>query len=127
MNDTVLKGSGNSRTIKSVPNLAALAPTYEKLLEYLTGEGLPIDIGPLNLAGVDTMGTILDTAAVLKDSTAALYGKGTDATPDDIFAAIRSLIAAVQSSADNKSSAEFGTYAGDGNYKKHLFFRFSQN
>ncbi len=49
-------------------------PTWDKVLEYLTGEGLSVDIGPLNPAGVDTMGTMLDTVSALKDTTAALHG-----------------------------------------------------
>jgi len=85
MKDTIIKGSGNSRTLKTVPNIAALAPTYDKLLELLTGEGLPIDIGPLNPAGVDTMGTSLDKANLLKDTTAALYGLDAEAVPDDVL------------------------------------------
>lgn len=83
MKDTVIKGTGNSRTIKSVPNIAALAPTYEKLLEYLTGEGLPVDIGPLNPAGVDVQGTALTKATLLTDETATSFGIGLDAVPDD--------------------------------------------
>ncbi len=117
MKDTVIKGSGNSRTIKSVPNLAATAPTYDKLLELLTGEGLPVDIGPLNPAGVDTMGTILDKASMLKDTTAALYGKGTDATPDDIFAVIRVLISTAQNTASGKGYVAAGSYVGTGKTK----------
>jgi len=63
MKDTTIKGTGNSRSIKSVPNLAALAPTYDKLLELLTSpDGLPIDLGPLNPAGVEEQGTSLDKA-----------------------------------------------------------------
>ena len=90
MKDTIIKGSGNSMSIRSVPNLASLAPTYEDFLRLLSsGEnGLPIDLGPLNPAGCDTVGDALDKANLLKDATAALAGFGPEAVPDDMFQAL---------------------------------------
>lgn len=93
MTDTIIKGTGNSRSIRSVPNLAALAPTYDKLLEYLTGDGLPVDIGPLNENGVDVHGTDLTKASLLKDETAAIAGFDSTAVPDDMFAVLAASLA----------------------------------
>lgn len=88
MVDTIIKGAGNSRSIKSVPNLATLAPTYEKLLELLTGDGLPVDIGGLNPAGVLVEGTNLTKSNLLSDASAAAHGFGPDAVPDDMWSGL---------------------------------------
>lgn len=110
MTDTIIKGSGNSRTVKSVPNLAALAPTYDKLLELLTGQGLPVDIGALNPNGCVQIGNDLNKETLLKDATAALYGKNAAATPDQIF----SRIAPDLANALRKGNVEHGTYIRPG-------------
>lgn len=120
MNDTVIKGTGNSRSIRSVPNLAALAPTYADLLALLTGEGLPVDIGALNELGLEVHGTDLTKANLLTDATAALYGKGTTATPNEILAAIRALI----TEAKNSVRLESGSYVGNDEKTKTLSFQF---
>ena len=118
MKDTIIKGSGNSMSIRSVPNLASLAPTYEDFLRLLSSDenGLPIDLGPLNPAGCDTVGDALNKANLLKDATAALYGKTAEATPDEILAAIYPLIASAQNAANAKGNCfvETGAYAGTG-------------
>ncbi len=126
MQDTTLKNTGNSRTLASVPNFLTLYPTYEAFGKALVNRELPIDIGPLNPAGVDTMGTMLDTAALLKDTTAALYGLDETAVPDDVLAKIQPLIAALQG---GKANVAIGTYVGTGTYgpsnKSSLTFPFS--
>lgn len=77
MTDTIIKNTGNSRSIRSVPNLAALAPTWEKALEMLTSEaGLPIDMGPLNPLGVDVMGTPLDSEHLVTIEMGHYQGTG---------------------------------------------------
>lgn len=79
MIDTIIKGTGNSRSIKSVPNLAALAPNYDKLLELLTSEdGLPIDMGALNPLGCDVVGTPLNAANLYGAETGHYIGNGYD-------------------------------------------------
>lgn len=116
MQDTIIKGSGNSRTLGSVPNFLTLYPTYEAFAQALINRELPIDLGPINPAGVDVHGTDLIKSTLLKDTTAALYGKTSAATPDDILAAIRPLITAAQSTADGKCRIQTGTYTGNGTY-----------
>lgn len=61
-------------------------------------------------------GTFWSKANVLKDATAARYGKGDDASPDDIFAAIRPLIQAAQSTADGKAKIQEVSYTGTGTH-----------
>lgn len=113
MTETVIKGSGNSRSIKSVPNLAQLAPTYDKLLELLTGEGLPVDLGPLNPAGLAQRGTDLNKASLLSDETAALYPDlPEDPTVDDALARIGPYLPKI----DEKIRIVTGSYIGTGTY-----------
>lgn len=116
MQDTIIKGSGNSRTLASVPNFLTLYPTYEAFAQALINRELPIDLGPINPAGVDVHGTDLNKSTLLKDATAALYGKTPAATPDDILAAIRPLITAAQSTANSKGLVQCGSYIGSGTY-----------
>lgn len=122
MNDTVIKGTGNSRSIKSVPNIAALAPTYADLLALLTGEGLPVDIGALNELGLEVHGTDLTKANLLTDATAALYGKGNTATPNEILAAISALITSLLNS---ELKIQTGSYSGNGSESKSISCSFT--
>lgn len=93
MTDTIIKGSGNSRTLKTVPNLGVLAPTYDKLLELITGDGLPVDLLGPNPEGCQVIGSNLNKATLLKDETAALYdGLPDNPTPDDVFLLINDII-----------------------------------
>jgi len=124
MTDTIIKGTGNSRSLKSVPNFLTMYPTYQDFAKALINGTLPIDLGALNSAGVQTRGTDLNKANVLKDATAALYGKNSAATPDQIFAAIRPLITAAQNTADNAQNIAnsatkvlAGSYTGTGGEK----------
>ena len=48
----------------------------------------------------------------LTSDTAALYGLGTDAVPDDVLAEARSLITAAQSTANNGAQIVTGSFAG---------------
>lgn len=116
MQDTIIKGTGNSRTLGSVPNFLTLYPTYEAFAQALVNKQLPIDLGPPNAAGVQTMGDALNKANLLKDATAALYGLPATAVPDDVLAKARELIASAQNAAGEKGNLflETGSYAGTG-------------
>lgn len=86
MKDGIIKGTGNSRYLKSVPNALSLYPTYASLINALVAGNFPIDLNGLNLGGWNDPGTPLNKATFLKDDTAAIYGLGEDAVPDDVFA-----------------------------------------
>lgn len=86
MKDGIIKGTGNSRYLKSVPNALSLYPTYASFMNALVAGNFPIDLNGLNLGGWNNPGTPLNKATFLKDNTAAIYGLGTDAVPDDVFA-----------------------------------------
>ncbi len=124
MQDTITKGTGNSRSLRSVPNFLALYPTYEAFAAALVGGTLPIDLGPLNAAGVQQMGTGLNKANLLKDATAALYGMTGSAVPDDVFRATRGLISTAQSTANGRGYVSYGSYVGNGTLTKTLTFPF---
>ena len=82
MNDLIIKGTGNSRYLKS--NISP-DTTLQELIEMLNNGTFPFDFNGMNPAGIEEMGTPLNTATVLKDETAALYGLDGTAVPDDVF------------------------------------------
>lgn len=85
MENLVPLGTGNSRFMKS--NISP-STTLAQLIQMLNNGTFPYDIGPLNLAGISQQGTPLNKATLLKDATAALFGFGVDALPDDMFNAL---------------------------------------
>lgn len=113
MENTITKGTGNSRSIKSVPNLLTLYPTWEAAAQAMIDGTFPIDLGPLNPAGVQTMGTELNKANLLSDETAALYpGLPENPVPDDVLAAIGPLL----NTALARAKIMTGSYTGTGGY-----------
>lgn len=89
MKETIIKGTGNSRTLGSVPNLLTLYPTYEAFAAALAAGEVPIDLGALDPAGCQQVGDPLNKQTLLKDGTAAIYGELPDnPVPDDMFALI---------------------------------------
>ena len=85
MENLVPLGTGNSRLMKS--NIPA-STTLAQLIQMWNNGTFPYDIGPLNSAGISQQGTPLNKATLLKDATAALFGFGVDALPDDMFNAL---------------------------------------
>lgn len=61
-------------------------------------------------------GTPLNKASLLKDTTAALYGLTVSAVPDEVLAAIKSLIDAANANANTKAKIQTGSYVGTGTY-----------
>lgn len=124
MQDTVQKGTGNSRTIKTVPNFLTLYPTYESFAQALIAGTLPIDLGPLNSAGLQTSGTPYNKANVLPNATCTNLGIATSSVPKDAFNALRTLVQTAQNTADTAQSTAdaapkvlAGSYTGTGGTK----------
>lgn len=73
-------------------------------------------------------GTPLNKASLLKDATAALFGLGVDAVPDDVINAIKTLIDDANVNADKRAQIATGSYTGTGKYgsgnKNQLTFDF---
>ena len=59
-------------------------------------------------------GTPLNKDSLLKDATAALFGLGTDAVPDEVFALLKTLVDDAKTSADAKLRIENVEYVGTG-------------
>lgn len=108
MLDTIIKGTGNSRTLRTVPNAMTLYSSWTEALQAMVDGSFPIDIGPLNLAGLLQKGNDLNKSTLLTDSTAALFGLGTGAVPDDALVKIAASISTIP-------VFKFGSYTGTGN------------
>lgn len=74
MQDMIIKGTGNSRYLKSVPNIMTLYPTYEAFTQALAAGIFPIDLNGVNPDGVDTTGTALNKDNLLSDATVQTIG-----------------------------------------------------
>lgn len=76
----IIKEDGTSRRMR-----ATLPATYEEFRAMAAAGTLTLDI-LFNALGWSQLPTFLDKDALLKDATAALFGLGTDAVPDDVLA-----------------------------------------
>ena len=79
MNDGIIKADGTSRLMR-----AELPATYEEFRTQAAAGTLPMDI-LFNADGWTQLPTFLNKGALLKDLTAALYGLGVDAVPDEVL------------------------------------------
>ena len=59
---------------------------------------------------------VYNKTEILTTATAALYGLGADAVPDDVLALLKTLVDNAQSSADKKAKIQTGSYIGTGTY-----------
>ena len=59
-------------------------------------------------------GTPLNKASLLKDATAALFGLGANAVPDDALSAIKTLIDGANANANARAKIATGSYTGAG-------------
>lgn len=85
MIDSVLKGIGNSRFLKSaVPD----GTSWADALAMLQAGTFPIDFNGINTEGFQQVGTPLNKANLLKDATAAQIGLPPSTTPDGMFQAL---------------------------------------
>lgn len=82
MIDSVLKGTGNSRFLKSA---VPAGTSWADALAMLQAGTFPIDFNGINAEGFQQVGTPLNKANLLKDATAAQIGLPPTATPDDAF------------------------------------------
>lgn len=82
MKDSVIKGNGNSRYLKS--SLKGIT-TWEQFRDALAAGTLPVDLNGINPEGFQQLGDPLNKVTLLKDATAGLYGKDNTAVPDDML------------------------------------------
>lgn len=82
MKDSILKGTGNSRFLKSA---VPAGTSWADALAMLQAGTFPIDFNGINNAGFQQVGTPLNKANLLKDVTALTLGLTGDAVPNDMF------------------------------------------
>lgn len=82
MKDLVIKGTGNSRYLKS--SLEGIT-TWEQFRAALAAGTLPVDLNGINSEGFQQLGDPLNKATLLKDATAAKFGKDTSTVPDEVL------------------------------------------
>lgn len=121
MTDGIIKGTGNSRYLKSVANALALYPTHESLMEALAAGTLPIDLNGINPAGWNIMGDKLDKATLLTDALCTALGLATTATPTQAMEKLRQLVNTAQSTADGRARVSFGSYVGNGEASMNVY------
>lgn len=109
MQDFIPIGTGNSRYLKSVENFKTLYPTYDAFAAALVAGTLPVDFNGINEAGVLQKGMALNKYNLLKDATAALFGLGGSAVPDDVFNYLGQYVGTAP-------KTETGSYVGTGTY-----------
>ena len=85
MIDSVLKGTGNSRFLKSA---VPAGISWADALAMLQAGTFPIDFNGINTEGFQQVGTPLNKANLLKDATAAQIGLPPSTTPDGMFQAL---------------------------------------
>ncbi len=115
MIDGIIKADGTSRLVRSVADFKTRYPTYDAFAEALIAGTLPLDI-LFNAGGWSQAPDFLNKANLLKDTTAALFGLGTNAVPDDAFAVTKSLIDAANANTETKAKIAAASYVGTGAY-----------
>ena len=82
-----MKGSGNSRYLKTVGEALSLYPTYEDFLQAMISGTFPVDFNGINKDGWTQLGTPLNKANLLSDTVISTLGlsTGANSTPNDAF------------------------------------------
>lgn len=95
MEDGIIKGTGNSRYMKSVADFLTRYPNYEAFAQALMTGTLPFDLNGINPEGWTQQGTPLNKANLLTDLTAEEIGIE-NATPDDALYSLNTMLLDVQ-------------------------------
>lgn len=104
MKDSILKGTGNSRYLRtSLPDTI----TWVEAIVLLRNGTFPIDLAGINPDGFDEQGTPLNKANLLTDALAAKAGLTDEATPAEFLDAF---ISAVLSGAESDAGYHLGFY-----------------
>lgn len=125
MTDGIIKGTGNSRYLKTVPNALTLYPDWPTALQAMVDGTFPVDFNGINPNGWTTQGTKLSKANLLTDAVANALCLTGEKTPTQAFERLRQLMSTAQNTADSKLSIQTITYTGSGtetgNYKRISF------
>lgn len=122
MQDGILKGTGNSRYLKSIADFLTQYPTYEDMVAALVAGTLPIDLNGINTAGWSQVPTYLNKANLLSDTTeTAIWGDTGNRTVDAALAELGAGVNTLETSKGN-ASVVTGSYSGSGSTSKTLNF-----
>lgn len=115
MTDTIVKGTGNSRFLRSsIPENI----TFPEFVSLLRAGTFPIDLAGINDEGIEVKGTALSKGTLLSDATeTAIWGDAADRTVDE---ALSYSFSALMGYAGEKATVVAGTYTGDGNVSQTI-------
>lgn len=118
MTDGIIKGTGNSRYLKSVSDVLARYPTHESLMQALADGTFPVDFNGINSAGWSTQGTKLNKANLLTDALCTNLGLATTASPTQAMDKLRTMVSSAQTALSTKGNCHIytGSYSGNGTY-----------
>lgn len=85
MKNSMPKGTGDSRYLKSIPDFLKVYPEYQNFGAALAAGTIPVDFNGINPQGWEQIGTKLNKADLLSDLTAHLMGLSIEATMDEAF------------------------------------------
>ena len=102
MKDGIIKADGTSRLLRAI-----LPESYEEFRAMAGAGTLPLDV-LFNAAGWRQSPTFLNKAALLKDTTAAMYGLTDAAVPDDVLSLLSKTFVLKQIPAYSKISHTAG-------------------
>lgn len=88
MKDAIALGTGNSRYLKIAAGSKTKYATLDAFMDALERGEVLIDLAGINPDGWAQLGTGLDKAHLLTDTTAALMDLGTEATVNDALATL---------------------------------------
>lgn len=106
MLDTIIKGEGNSRNLKSsIPD----GTTWTQALAMLRAGTFPVDLFGINEAGMNVVGTPYNKNSVLTDVTCTTVGIPSTSVPNDAFQKLGERAASLESGkVDKTEKTDFG-------------------
>lgn len=110
MTDGIIKGTGNSRFLKSVADIMTRYPTWDAAAAALRDGTFPIDLNGINELGWQVLATALNKANLLSDATAEKYDLQGNATVNDVLNIL----------GENRCNTAFGSYVGTTNSSNYL-------
>lgn len=113
MQDGIIKGTGNSRKLKSA---ITEATTWEQFRAALIAGTLPIDLAGINTDGWQQLATALSKGNLLSDTTAALINTLVGSTPSTPDAALSAITGKTQTLYNGRVQIATGSYTGTGTY-----------
>lgn len=123
MIDGKIKGTGNSRYLKSVSDFKNLYPTYDAFVEALVAGTLPVDLNGVNADGWETQGTPLVKHNLLSGEVSnTIFGSDDDKTVSEALLCLMGKIVNLNTSMLGNLSVETGSFTGDGELSRTLEF-----